>query len=720
MAELSGGEALAILLYVLLFVRLALGLGASIDHTRKRSRSRRGQAALEALARDRGWTYRPTSPEPLDRFGTDYPFSISPAQDVITGTHRGRPFWCYEGAVTDPPGGQPTYRRVFVVERRSSGPTLQVTRQGYGQLREPTGASRVELADPGFDALLQVSTDDEAYARTVLDPPMRSWLVATGPVGLVLRFTGAALVTWQDRRLTAKSVERIVNYLCDVLDRVEPGVTAGGGRWRYHPPPGWPVPPDDWVPPPDWRPDPTWPPAPSGWAFWVPAEAGPAPPLSAPAPAPTRPGRRARTVVIAALTAAALVAATTIVAMVRSGVDLPAHVREVYSRRGGIGAMAVGQPDSDPVVAVLGDAGTGWQVRDLATGDRLSTLHQPGASSIAIGELPGTPIAVTSGGSVVRAFDLRTGEQRHEFTGHSGYVESVAVGELAGTPIAVSASNRDHTLRLWDLTTGGQIGGPFGNLLDWDEGQALAVTEVDGRTLVVDGYRGGLAVWEVGAGVEPVLDMRLSEGATSELSAARTVAIGDLDGTPVAFAGSGSGPMPGSDVVMAWDLTTGNRLAQLRPPGQLGAPTAIALSELDGAPVAVVAYSWDGAILVWDLVTNRPIREPVTGHTGRITQLATARLDGEPVVVSGGDDGRVLVWPLAPPSPASGSPAAAGLLPGTDPVRAPSYIANGIPGRTTGGGRAWRNDNGRAGGCRRRPGGGLRRGGTPHGDPGRR
>jgi hypothetical protein len=667
LARTSGGEVLAIVFLALIFTRFVLSLWISIEHASKQPPGRRSRAALVALARDRGWTYRPTSPDPLDRFGTDYPYSIWPAQDVITGTHRGRPFWCFEGATTDPPGGGPGYRRLFVVERRSSGPTLKVSRRwGYRHLREPTGTSQVELADPAFEAQFQVSTDDAAYARTVLDPPLRSWLLDTGPVGLVLRFTGASLVTWQNPRLTARSVERTLDYLCDVLDRVEPGAAGGGrspgpgtgeapaattGRWRYHPPPGWPVPPDDWVPPPDWRPDPTWPPAPGGWAFWLPAESGPAPPPPAtPMPAPARPGRRARIVVIAALAGATLAAAAAITAVVRSGDDLPDGVREVYStRRGGIGVMAVGQLDGDPVAVVSGGyPATDLHLLDLATGDRLRTLDQRGAPSIAIGELSGTPIAVTSAGSAVTAWDLRTGEQLHELTGHTDAVESVALGELAGTPIAVSASNRDHTLRRWDLTTGEQIGEPFGNLLGWDEGRALAVTEVDGRTLVVDGYRGGLAVWYLATGAAPVLDMRLSEGQTGELSAARTVAIGNLEGAPVAVAGSGSGPLPGSDVVMAWDLTTGHRLAQLRPPGELGAPTAIAISELDGAPVAVVAYS-HGAILVWDLATQRPIREPVTGHTGRVTQLATARLDGETVVVSGGDDGRALVWPLAPP-----------------------------------------------------------------------
>jgi hypothetical protein len=39
-------------------------------------------------------------------------------------------------------------------------------------------------------------------------------------------------------------------------------------KWILNPPPGWPVPPEDWLPPSGWQPDPSWPPPPPGWNFW--------------------------------------------------------------------------------------------------------------------------------------------------------------------------------------------------------------------------------------------------------------------------------------------------------------------------------------------------------------------------------------------------------------------------------------------------------------------
>jgi len=48
----------------------------------------------------------------------------------------------------------------------------------------------------------------------------------------------------------------------------------------FNPPPGWPTPPPGWKPPHGWKPDPAWPSAPDGWQLWIPAEGGPAQPVT--------------------------------------------------------------------------------------------------------------------------------------------------------------------------------------------------------------------------------------------------------------------------------------------------------------------------------------------------------------------------------------------------------------------------------------------------------
>jgi hypothetical protein len=49
-------------------------------------------------------------------------------------------------------------------------------------------------------------------------------------------------------------------------------------RWRFNPPPNWPLPPADWSPPAGWQPDPSWPPTPPGWPLWK--QVSPLPPVT--------------------------------------------------------------------------------------------------------------------------------------------------------------------------------------------------------------------------------------------------------------------------------------------------------------------------------------------------------------------------------------------------------------------------------------------------------
>ncbi|MFI5751093.1 hypothetical protein ACIBBE_35485, partial [Streptomyces sp. NPDC051644] len=74
--------------------------------------------------------------------------------------------------------------------------------------------------------------------------------------------------------------------------------------------------------------------------------------------------------------------------------------------------------------------------------------------SVAVAELGGRSHAVTAGhdGSV-RVWDLATGDQTRELTGHTDVVHSVAVAELGGRSHAVTAGH-DGSVRVWDLATG--------------------------------------------------------------------------------------------------------------------------------------------------------------------------------------------------------------------------------------------------------------------------
>jgi WD40 repeat protein len=89
---------------------------------------------------------------------------------------------------------------------------------------------------------------------------------------------------------------------------------------------------------------------------------------------------------------------------------------------------------------------------------------------------------------------------------------------------------------------------------------------------------------------------------------------------------------------------------ELRLVGHTGTVSAVTTAQLNGRPVAV-SGSWDKTLRVWDLATGTPVGAPFTGHTNLVLGVATAQLDGRPVAISAGKDNTVRVWDLATGAP---------------------------------------------------------------------
>ena len=160
----------------------------------------------------------------------------------------------------------------------------------------------------------------------------------------------------------------------------------------------------------------------------------------------------------------------------------------------------------------------------------------------------------------VRVWDLRTGGAAgNRLAGPRLGLAGARGGrrEVDGTPVAVSWQPADDTVRVWDLRSGGP------------RGETVPGHGLDHRA------RGRES------GRHPSRGHRAA-----------------LDGT-----------------VRVWDLRTGTARGEPLPGSEGFGLLAVAVGEVDGTPVAV-SGGLDGTVRVWDLRTGTARGAPLRGHTG--------------------------------------------------------------------------------------------------------
>ncbi|MFC8721124.1 caspase family protein [Kitasatospora sp. NPDC057198] len=364
---------------------------------------------------------------------------------------------------------------------------------------------------------------------------------------------------------------------------------------------------------------------------------------------------------------------------------------------GPVDAVACTVLDERPV-AVTGSWDNTVRVWDLTTGQPVGeplTGHTSPVDAVACTVLDGRPIAVTGDWNhTARVWDLATGQpveppptapaSVETYVVVDGALRAVTVGPpvrtvmctlLDGRPVAVSI-DQEHTVRVWDLSTGEPVGPPLDG--HTSSVKAVACTTLEGRPVAVTGSRDGTArVWDLDTG-EPVGSPL--DGHTSSVKA---VACTTLEGRPVAVTGSQG------DTARAWDLDTGQpvngsfatenvfamactvidgraavlvspwgeklevrdlgsgRLVAEWPDDRVDVTEGLACAALpDGRPVAVTG-SWNGTVRVRDLATGEAVGDSPARHTSRVNAVACTVLDGRPVAVTGSWDETVRVWDLA-------------------------------------------------------------------------
>ncbi|MFJ8107471.1 WD40 repeat domain-containing protein [Streptomyces sp. NPDC096132] len=267
---------------------------------------------------------------------------------------------------------------------------------------------------------------------------------------------------------------------------------------------------------------------------------------------------------------------------------------------------------------------------DAALRERLAQHTDRIRAAAAVPEDGERGTAVTTGlDRTVRVWDMTTGRQLGEpLRGHTAQVWDVATALLDGRPAAVTAGT-DHTVRVWDI---GETDGPPLPLSGGHEEAvvAAAATVLHGRPVVVTaGADRTVRTWDAATGA-PVGEPVATEAAL--------MATADADGSPVVVTAAPDATLH------RWDLASGRETSApvALPSGRI---LALATTRVDGRSVAVTGGS-DGTARVWDLATGDPLTDPLTGHTSRITTLATLRADDRATAVTGSWDKTVRLWDL--------------------------------------------------------------------------
>ncbi|WP_239339540.1 trypsin-like peptidase domain-containing protein [Frankia sp. CiP3] len=297
---------------------------------------------------------------------------------------------------------------------------------------------------------------------------------------------------------------------------------------------------------------------------------------------------------------------------------------------------------------------TRWLVGSPPVPHFVTGRHSNWVDAVAIATIDDRTVAVTgSWDGTVRTWDLATGrpfgaplygeimngpssrsmdDRRLDLKTEStvSRMTTIAVTQLGGHTLAITGSH-DHSVRLWDLTAGKQLGPPlYGHAA---RVSAITVSVLDDRPVAMTAsWDGSVRMWDL------VRRTALGEAIDGHAGPLNAIAVTAVNSRQVAVTGGDDG------VIRLWDLADGSAGDEATM-GQNCPIRAIATATLDGRPVALTGGD-DGAVRIWDLNTRSPLGAPMHGHDLRVRSIATGRLGDRPIAVSSSDDETARIWDL--------------------------------------------------------------------------
>ncbi|SDM15553.1 WD40 repeat domain-containing protein [Nonomuraea jiangxiensis] len=305
---------------------------------------------------------------------------------------------------------------------------------------------------------------------------------------------------------------------------------------------------------------------------------------------------------------------------------------------------------------VLTTGDSGGRLWDLAA--RRIVLHFPKDSVYALGDYRGVQALFVSDGRTVRIWN--PGTRALIGTLVTTGVRAMAVGRMNGRPILVAYEGEEAPFRIWDLTTRRRIGREFFINDEYASADWMRITDIGGvPVLLVRTYQ-GILQWDLNS--QKPRSVTISRGVPDNPDEFASAA---LSGEPAVLA-AGEENHDGHvltravpSAVTLWDPGNGGRLATLA--GHGGTVTALATGRLKGAPV-LLSGSEDNTVRLWDLRTHRQIGPPSpSGPVNGVETAALADVNGRSLAVTAEDDGTLRAWDAATGRPVGapfGGPAA--------------------------------------------------------------
>jgi WD40 repeat protein/serine/threonine protein kinase len=228
----------------------------------------------------------------------------------------------------------------------------------------------------------------------------------------------------------------------------------------------------------------------------------------------------------------------------------------------------------------------------------------------------------------VRLWDLTTGREVGRFPGHTRIVWCTAFSSDGRR--AITASN-DGTLRQWDIASGKEVATVRTQLA----GTCGAAIDAGRRRVLLGYYNGLVRLWDLDTG-------RLVHALKGHAAEAITGLAFSPDGRLALSGGGGEYGKGGTGTDFAlrlWDLNEGKEIGRLE--GHTDQVRAIMFSA-DGSQA--LSGSFDGSMRLWDIAARKELKR-LQGRHGKLFAVAFSANDRR--AIAGGGDGVLQLWDLA-------------------------------------------------------------------------